>query len=273
MGQGLGRRQGQAQPRPRPQDWPPQHKRRQLSLPLGGRGRLLGQAGPPHLAPAPLHAGPRLVGRGAREGLAQGVAAPGEWWGLGGGALTWRHSPVPVPTRCWRPSKQPSGAASPAPSCSSPMCTATPPPGWRGSATGWRGTCASTASTTRSRSLTSDCWPRPWAPPTSRPLPLSPGYLPALPVPGRLRPFSQAPPTLTSSISTRPSAVLASHPPSQPSRLHPVLGPTHSPMLPSGPSHLHQTCQPCTCLAGSAPYCQPHPPNLALPPPGFTHPT
>lgn len=34
----------------------------------------MGQAGPPHLTAAPLHGGPRLVGRGGGEGLEEAVA-------------------------------------------------------------------------------------------------------------------------------------------------------------------------------------------------------
>lgn len=47
-----------------PQNRPPQHQRRQLSLPFGGRGELLGQAGPSHLQAETLHDGPQLVERG-----------------------------------------------------------------------------------------------------------------------------------------------------------------------------------------------------------------
>lgn len=57
-----------------PQDRPPQHQRRQLRLPLGGRGQLLGQAGPPHLPAAALHDGPGLVGRGRGARLEEAVA-------------------------------------------------------------------------------------------------------------------------------------------------------------------------------------------------------
>lgn len=55
------------------QDWPPQHQRRQLRLPLGGWGQLLGQAGPSHFQAEALHDGPRLVERGRRAKLAQTV--------------------------------------------------------------------------------------------------------------------------------------------------------------------------------------------------------
>ncbi|XP_064258264.1 2-oxoisovalerate dehydrogenase subunit alpha, mitochondrial isoform X2 [Passer domesticus] len=51
------------------QNRPPQHERRQLGVPLGGRGELLGQAGPPHLPPAPLPDPESLVGRGHGEGV------------------------------------------------------------------------------------------------------------------------------------------------------------------------------------------------------------
>lgn len=55
------------------QDRPPQHERRQLGLPLCGRGELLGQAGPPDLSPPSLHDRTRLVGRGGGAGVEEAV--------------------------------------------------------------------------------------------------------------------------------------------------------------------------------------------------------
>uniref|UniRef100_A0A8B9DRW4 2-oxoisovalerate dehydrogenase subunit alpha n=1 Tax=Anser cygnoides TaxID=8845 RepID=A0A8B9DRW4_ANSCY len=93
----LQRHQGSAAPRRggepalphRGHDLPhraPQHQRRQLGVPLGGRGELLGQAGPPHLPPAALHAEPRLVGRRAGERLAEKLPEKGDGGVRAGGA-------------------------------------------------------------------------------------------------------------------------------------------------------------------------------------------
>lgn len=61
-----------------PQNRPPQHQWRQLRLPLGGRGELLGQAGPSHLPAETLHDGPQLVERGRREDLAEAIPEDGD---------------------------------------------------------------------------------------------------------------------------------------------------------------------------------------------------